>query len=141
MAALVTERATPEGVGELLYLPMAAASKILAGAIACRDAAGNIVKGAASTTLRALGRSEETVDNLAGIAGDKSVHILAGSFWYANSTAGDLIANADIGNACFIADDQTVAKTNGGATRSQAGRVMEVSATLGVRVMFGPQYA
>ena len=31
---------------------------------------------------------------------------------------------ADIGGDCFIADDQTVAKTNGGNTRPLAGKVV-----------------
>ena len=35
----------------------------------------------------------------------------------------DAIAQADVGKVCFIVDDQTVAKTNGGNTRSPAGIV------------------
>ena len=51
-----------------------------------------------------------------------------GCFRFANSVAADLIALADIGADCFIVDDQTVAKTNGGATRSIAGKIRDVDA-------------
>jgi hypothetical protein len=57
--------------------------------------------------------------------------------WFQNSTAGDLIAQADVGTDCYIVDDQTVAKTSGTNTRSVAGKVQEVDAALGVRVKVG----
>jgi hypothetical protein len=46
-----------------------------------------------------------------------------------------LIVQADIGKACFILDDQTVAKTDGGATRSRAGIVEGIEGS-GVWVRF-----
>ena len=125
MVALAADRNTPRAEdGLILDLPMAAASILYAGAIACRDAAGNAVKGTTSTTLKALGRAEARADNSAGIAGAINAQIRTGIFRFANSTAGDLIAALDIGNDCFIVDDQTVAKTNGTSTRSRAGKIM-----------------
>ena len=53
---------------------------------------------------------------------------------FANSSAGDLITIADIGKACFIVDDQTVAKTDGTGTRSRAGIVDGIEASGGVWV-------
>ena len=53
----------------------------------------------------------------------------------ANSASTDQITLADLGAAVFIVDDQTVAKTNGGGTRSQAGYVVDVDAT-GVWIRF-----
>jgi hypothetical protein len=60
-----------------------------------------------------VGRAETTVDNTAGAAGALSLEYQRGLFLFANSTAADLITIADVGKACFIVDDQTVAKTDG----------------------------
>jgi hypothetical protein len=74
------------------------------------------------------------MDNSAGANGAVNVEYRTGSFLFANSAAGDLITIAEIGKVCFIADDQTVAKTDGTATRSRAGIVEAVEATgVGVR--------
>jgi len=47
-----------------------------------------------------------------------------------------MIAAAEIGTYCYIVDDQTVAKTDGTATRSSAGKVFDVDAQ-GVWVEIG----
>ncbi|KAK0329991.1 hypothetical protein LTR94_034588, partial [Friedmanniomyces endolithicus] len=51
-----------------------------------------------------------------------------GQFRWANSAAADAITRAEIGDPAYIVDDQTVAKTNGGATRSVAGTIRDVDA-------------
>lgn len=136
MTALTADRYTDERDGRDLGLPAAAAKKFYAGALVMRDASGNATPGAAATGCLGAGRCEEAVDNSAGSAGDKTVRIRAGTFRWANSTAGDAIARADIGADCYIVDDQTVAKTNGTNTRSVAGKVFDVDA-LGVWVLTG----
>lgn len=136
MVALTADRATPDRKGEVLELPAAAAKKFFAGALGALDAAGRATPGATATTLKGLGRIETYVDNSAGAAGAVNVRIRMGCFRWANSTSGDLITTADIGADCFIVDDQTVAKTNGGTTRSVAGKVVDVDA-LGVWVRSG----
>lgn len=138
MAALTAGRNTVEALGSIFTLP-AAAAKIYAGALVALNNAGYATKGAAATTLIAFGRAEETVDNAAGAAGDLNVKVRTGVFKWANSSAGDLIANTEIGKDCYIVDDQTVAKTNGGATRSRAGKVVFVESD-GVWVQMGPQF-
>ena len=64
-----------------------------------------------------------------------SVNYRPGVFRVGNSSAGDAITKADIGAACYIVDDQTVAKTSGTNTRSPAGIVDGVD-SLGVWVRF-----
>ena len=49
-----------------------------------------------------------------------------GNFCLANSAGADEITAADIGKVCYIVDNQTVAKTDGTATRSPAGIVDDV---------------
>lgn len=135
MPALTSNRDTPTKDGVLFSAPVAAAKKIYAGALVALDAAGNATPGAVATTLKGLGRAEEYVDNSAGAAGAASVTVRKGVFRFANSAAGDLIARADIGANAYIVDDQTVAKTDGGGTRSVAGKIVDVEAA-GVWVAF-----
>jgi hypothetical protein len=135
MTALTAPRSTAERLGNILELPMAVGTAFQGG-LACLDASGFVTKGITSTTLTALGRFEEQATN-SGAAGSRNIRVRTGIFRFANSTAGDLIVNADIGKDCFIVDDDQVAKTNGGATRSRAGKIMGVD-SLGVWVNFFP---
>lgn len=137
MAALTADRDTPRREHLLRNFPVKGATKIFAGGIVCIDSAnGFATKGATSTTLRAVGRAEETVDNLAGADGAQRVPVMAGCFLLANSASGDLITLADVDSVCYLVDDQTVAKTNGTNTRSQAGIVRDVEGA-GVWVEIG----
>lgn len=128
MVALTFERNTRTRLGDLRVEPVAAAVKIWGGSLVMRNAAGYLTKGATATGCVGVGRAEKTVDNTGGAAGALSVEYRMGSFLFANLAA-DLITIADIGKACFIADDQTVARTDGTATRSRAGIVEAVEAT------------
>jgi hypothetical protein len=137
MTALTAERDTQRRKGDNAAFPVAAASKILAGAIvALSTATGYAAKGSTATTLSVVGIAKETVDNTAGANGDLKVPVdRDGWFRVANSAAGDLIAAKDIGAVCYLVDDQTVALTSGGATRSVAGRIRDVDAS-GVWIEF-----
>lgn len=135
MAALTAERDTPRRDGVQFEHPVAASSKIFAGAIVMINGSGYAVKGAVATSQQVAGVAEATADNTSGAAGDIRVKVRRGVFRLLNSTAGDLIALADKNSTCYIVDDQTVAKTNGGSTRSAAGIVRDVDAS-GVWVEF-----
>ncbi len=135
MTALAQDRNTPRLEGDIRRGDVAASVKIYAGAIVMRDAQGNLTKGATATGAIGVGRAEAQVDNSTGAAGDLTLDYRPGVFRYANSTGADAIAKADIGAKVFIVDDQTVAKTDGTATRSPAGIVDNVDAN-GVWVRF-----
>ncbi|WP_439532037.1 hypothetical protein [Polymorphobacter sp.] len=135
MAALSTKRDTPERAGTDFSFGVAAAAVIHQGALVCLNASGFAVPGSVATTLIAVGRAEESVTGTA-TAGEAKVRVTAGVFRWANSTSGDLITIADIGDDCFVLDDQTVAKTNGSSARSRAGVIVDVD-TLGVWVRMG----
>ena len=128
MAALTKDRDTPMRASDIYVHPVKAATVIFAGSLVCLDAAGNAQPGAVATTLTAVGRAESHVDNSGGAAGDETVHGQRGVFRFANSSAGDLIARTEIGDDCYVVDDQTVAKTSGTNTRSVAGKVRDVDA-------------
>lgn len=137
MGALTADRNTAERTGDLLSAGCAAAVICRAGGIAVLDASGNIKPGVVATGLICVGRFEETVDNSAGLADALTATAKRGTFRYANSAAGDAITAAEIGDVCYIVDDQTVAKTSNGATRSVAGIIADVdSAGVWVRMGF-----
>lgn len=108
---------------------------VYAGSLVCKNSSGHVVVGSASTTLIALGVATETKTN-SGSAGSTSVRYRQGCFRFNNSSAGDAITIADVGADCYIVDDEQVAKTNGGSTRSRAGKIVDVDSS-GVFVLVG----
>jgi hypothetical protein len=131
--ALVTERETRLRDGYLYVLDVAAGVTLYQGAIGCANATGYATPGATSTTLTALGRVEGTVTGGA-TDGASRVQIRRGCFLFKNS-ATDAVDRTSIGKPCYVVDDETVAKTNGTNTRSQAGIVHDVESN-GVWVRF-----
>lgn len=135
MVALTADRNTVLREGDEYVDPVAANVTIFAGALVMLNAAGNATPGATATGQIARGVAQEVVTNGA-VAGAVNARIRPGIYRFANSAAGDLITRAEIGDDCFIVDDQTVAKTNGTNTRSVAGKVVQVDA-VGVWVQVG----
>lgn len=136
MTATTVDRNTRQRIGSLRSFPVKAATTIPAGCIACLDASGLLVNGAIATTLKSVGVPQASIANT-GADGAIRGEVEAGVFGpFANSTSTDAIALADVGADCYVVDNQTVAKTSGGNTRSVAGKVWDVS-TSGVWVKFG----
>lgn len=133
MTALAADRNTPEAIGADRQGLLGATQAIFAGALLMRNASGQLLKGATATGSYGVGRAEERVTSTT--AGVTTCRYKPGVYRFANSSAGDLIADADIGTVCYIVDDQTVAKTSGTNTRSPAGIVDSVDAQ-GVWVRF-----
>lgn len=131
--ALASERETRSRAGDLYVLGVASGVTIHQGALVCANASGYATPGSTATTLTALGRAEQTVAG-GGVNGANTVHIKRGCFLFKNS-ATDAVDITCIGKPCFVVDDETVAKTNGTNTRSQAGIVHDVDAD-GVWVRF-----
>lgn len=123
---LTADRNTPKQAATQIPVPVAAATKIYAGSLVVANATGFAAPGSVATTLTYLGRAAETVDNTAGAAGAKTIRVdRKDAYKFANHAA-DLVVQADLGKTCYIVDDQTVAKTSGGATRSAAGKVVGI---------------
>lgn len=134
MAAATADRNTPARSGRDFVFPLNAAKKAYAGAIAVLNGA-YCEPATTALSLRAVGVFQEQVDNTAGAAGAVTVKVARGVFRLGNSAAGDAITLSDVGNDCYLVDDQTVAKTSGTNTRSVAGKVRYVDAA-GVWVEF-----
>lgn len=136
MPAALKARDTKEVEGRTRGLPMAANAKIFGGTMVALNATGQLTKGATSASLRCLGVAMRTYDNSTGVAGAVTAEVVRGVYGpFANSASTDQITAADIETQCFMVDDQTVAKTNGGGTRSVAGVVYQVDGA-GVWVRF-----
>ena len=135
MAALTADRNTPERAGDDFVFDMAANTTVYAGSLVMLDTSGNVTKGATAVNMIAAGRADEQKTNGA-VVGAEKLRVRKGIFRWVNSAAADLITKAEIGDDCYIVDDQTVAKTSATNTRSRAGRVVDVDA-LGVWVATG----
>lgn len=136
MTALTSARATAKRPGDQYEFDVAADVVCHAGGIAVLDASGNVKPAVAATGLVCVGRFEATVDNAGGSAGDFRATVMGGVFRFANSGGGDAIAKAQIGDTCYLVDDQTVAKTDDTGARSAAGKIVDVDSA-GVWVRMG----
>lgn len=128
MPVLTADRGTPYRAGTEFSYPVAAAANLFGGALVCLNSAGFATRGAVSATLRAVGVAIEQANNAGGANGAINVKVRRGVWQFANSSAGDLVTLANVGQQCFIVDDSQVAATNGGSTRSVAGIVRDVDA-------------
>lgn len=137
MTALDANYKTREQIGEKNSDPCAAAVHVFKGALVVLDSSGNAKPAVTGTGLIARGVATAECDNSAGSAGDLDVESKPGIFGFANSASSDEIAAAEIGDACYIVDDRTVAKTSGGGTRSVAGKVIRIEGGQ-VYVQVGP---
>jgi hypothetical protein len=126
MTATTQERLTAWRDNKKFEFPVAAAALLLQGTIACMAASGYATPGITATGLKVLGVVDATADNRLGAAGDVRVKISRGTYKFANSSGADLIGLADVGNSAYLVDNQTVAKTSGGSTRSVAGIIRDV---------------
>lgn len=130
---LSQDRNTPSRDAEQFEFPVAAGAVCYAGGIAVLNGTW-VQPGTTATGHRAVGVFEARADNTGGAAGAIRARVRRGCFRFKNSAA-DEITLADVGNNCFIVDDETVARTNGSNTRSIAGVIRDVDAQ-GVWVQF-----
>ena len=136
MAALTKERDTRQMLDVVrspLAWQVAANVKIFKGSLVAL-VGGYAAPGATATGRVAVGRAKDTVDNLGGAAGAKNVETEEGIFGWVNDGA-DAFAQADVGAAAYITDDQTVSKTATG--KSQAGKLYSLEGGVAwVRTIF-----
>lgn len=132
-------------VESTLNLPVAASTRIYQGtllmALLVGATAGYLTPAAATTSpAKVVGVAQYDVDNSAGAAGAKYADVDVGLFSFVNSATTDAIDATMIGQPCYAADDQTVARTPGAAnTRPFAGRIMGMDGTKVVVAVGGYQ--
>jgi len=116
----------PSKEGRSISRAMLGGVIIYNGALVVLDSSGWAKPGVTATGLIAAGVADQQVDNTDGGDGDLSVVVKRGVFRLLNSADADLITQAEIGDACYIVDDETVANTSGENTRSIAGEIVDV---------------
>ncbi|GHT86698.1 hypothetical protein AGMMS49543_20490 [Betaproteobacteria bacterium] len=124
MSALIKDRNTPRRDGVDFDFPVAAGVWIHAGALVAMNATGYAVPGTTATGLQGVGIAQASADNRTGANGSATIAVKRGCFRLRNSAGADAITRANIGQACYIVDDQTVAVTVTG--KSPAGIVRDV---------------
>ncbi len=134
---LTSMRNTPQRLdpnfNNIVTEKMAAATTLFVGSLVCLNAAGYLVRGSTSATLKAVGVLGNqpfeipgpSITN-AGANGDKTAEVRVGVFLFDNDP-NDPVGQDDWQNDCYITDDETVCGTSAGSTKSKAGRVIEVT--------------
>lgn len=135
MAALTTGRNTNWQDGDIVSVPVAAATTIYAGALVAVNAAGDALPAADAAGLKVIGRAEEGVVN-AGAAGAVSILVRRGcSLWLNNDGAGTPVTKAMLHGlaSIYVLDDNTVSGATG-TNSIVAGRGIALDSVLGVLV-------
>lgn len=113
-----------------LWLPVTPTKIVKAGGLVCIVAStGTVEPARVGTGLIAIGRSEDTYDNSATLTPQPIAKVVPGIFSWNNSAGLDAIGNGNIGQPCYMVDDQTVALTDGSSTRSVAGMIVGMDGT------------
>ena len=127
MTALTGARNTVSREGNNRVFPAKANAVGFQGGIAVLDSTGHLIAGATATGLTAVGMLTDDYDATGLADGVLKPEVRQGEFLFDNEGT-DLVVVADTGKDCYIVDDQTVAKTDGTATRSICGKITEVTA-------------
>lgn len=142
MAALTNQRDTPhlsDPPVVMVDVPVKTNVKLYKGGIVCTDSTGYGIPAATATGLICVGVNDpkdpatSVIDATGLSSGVLTARVAEGCFRFGNSSAGDAITVTELGKVCYLVDDQTVAKTDGSASRSKAGVVEQVD-TSGVWV-------
>ena len=129
MSALTRDRATSYREGIEVEFPVAAATKIYAGSMACVNAGGYAAPAADTSGYRFAGVAMAQVDNSSGLDGAKVVRLRRVGVFEFDAAA---ITQAMVGNAMYAVDDQTFADAAGATNDIKVGTLVKyVSATKG----------
>jgi hypothetical protein len=109
---------------DVVVLGLAASTKVYAGSLVMLNAAGYLVPGSTATGLTYAGRAEEFADNTSGAAGAVKAPVRRNkAFKWTNDGS---VVQANLLKTAYVVDDGTVAATDGGGTRSAAGRIVGI---------------
>lgn len=124
MAALAQDRDTPmKGEkGHVITLPVAASTKIYAGAMVAL-ASGYAVPAGDTSGHIVMGRAEEQIDNSSGSNGDKSIDVCIDGVFKWNVSS---LAQAQVGGNATVVDDNTVGKAADTTNDIVAGKIVQL---------------
>ncbi|HDS1579989.1 TPA: hypothetical protein QEL15_002071 [Stenotrophomonas maltophilia] len=135
MSAATQARNTPRRDAQRVGHPTNPGTTLHAGTLVSLLASnGNAVPAGTAGSGNAVGVALRSV---AGTLAREPVECERGTaFLFDNSAGADAIGRAEIGATAYIADDQTVAKTDNSGARKRAGIVLDVAAA-GVWIVVG----
>lgn len=111
--------------GRQVAHPVAAGAIIHRGALVVLDA--TFAKpGFEGAGLTSAGLADATADNAAGSDGAVFVTVSRDDWFRLRNADADPVGRVHINQPCFVVDDETVAASDGGGTRSPAGIVRDV---------------
>jgi len=113
--ALTNSKNTTTGRTNYITVPMAASTKIYAGACVCADASGNAVNAANTSGLKFLGVASATVDNSAGLAAAINITIQSVQAIETLILKGSSVDKTWRGKLVYFTDEETVTTTAGNA--------------------------
>ena len=127
MALTEPRRIEIRGTGYDLVLDMTASTTIYTGALVAINPAGFAVPAAATASFVVVGIATETKKT--GVGGADKIVVRCGMIAKLKHTAvaANKIARADVGNAAYVVDDESVGD-NGGAVDIIAGMVVAFDA-------------
>ncbi len=127
MAALSADRDTPRKYLERrVVLPMAASTKIYAGAIVSVNSSGYAIPAADTASTRVIGRACSQVDNSSGSNGDLKIEVDKGVFGLINGTTPVTIAS--LGTSVYVQDDNAVTTVGAATNDIVMGTLDEIDA-------------
>jgi hypothetical protein len=116
---------TPERAGEFLYLPVAALASLYAGTLIALNSSGFATYATDAANLEVVGRAEYDVNNSADATGGAlSIKVRRGVFKYRNSSrssAAYALAAGNVGQICYVENEQTVQIAAGSSHKIIAG--------------------
>lgn len=121
MPPLTQDIDTPVREGALYVYPVAEDTVLYAGGIAVLNGSGNLIPGGTAAGV-AVGRIEHQVDNTGGADGNVTAEVRRGVFRWKNDGADPVLA-AQVGQLCYVVDDETVSIGDDGGSRIVAGTV------------------
>jgi len=125
----ILSRYGAEAIPDDLEIPMGASTTFYRGTFVSLDQSGYGFPGTASLIRKVIGVATEGKAN-AGAAGAKTLRVERGAFGFVNSAGDDAITIADVGEPCYVVDDQTVSRTSANGVRPYAGRVIRVESSV-----------
>ena len=120
MAATAARNTQTRQLRTQIAVPLKANAIVYEGCLVAVDATGYGVNGITATGLTVIGIANKSYDNTGGSSGAINADVLCCQAYLGNS-GGDAVTEASFGTAVYMVDNDTVSKTNGSSTESQAG--------------------
>lgn len=140
MTALSKNRAIAWSNPDRYNDPVYQGVHIYAGAAVGLDSSGYLRPMVSGVALKIRGVAMAEVNNTEGASGDRTCESRAVAYWFKNSGTA-AVTRAHIGGAAYFEDDGTVRSNSDSGAANNGGRILQVSASEGVKVALGTLFS